>query len=112
MSIIQIYCVYDKENDLFKLVDKLITVGADISICDINENKDDFNSNNKIRRLVDVYGIDILPITLLDGEVIKVEKFTEPISLIKMTGLSPKKLQRAGIDILKCSNCSRHKSES
>ena len=117
MNTIQIYDLNISNDDLQILIDKLKSVGAEINRYDILIEKDELEKNIKIKRLYDAYGKDIFPVTMVNGEVVKVEENLNAEQIIMQTELSMKKIMRAGIEIKsscksnkKCGGCGCTKS--
>lgn len=107
MNTIQIYDININNDNLQILVDKLKSAGADINRYDVLLDKEELDKNIKIKRLYDSYGNDIFPVTMVNGEVVKVEENLDNNQIIVQTELSMKKLIQAGIEIK--SGCSSNK---
>ncbi|QSX05832.1 arsenic metallochaperone ArsD family protein [Sedimentibacter sp. zth1] len=99
MNIIQIYNTKKLDDDIMDLVDKLKLAGVDINCYNYFEQSDEFNKNLKIERLLKSYGESIFPVTLVNGEVVEVEKMFSKKELISNADISVKKLNRVGIDL-------------
>ena len=109
MNTIQIYDINNKNDDFQMLIDKLKSVGAQIYRYDLKSNTDELSKNFKIKRLWDAYGETILPITMINGEIVKLEENLSYEQVIRQSELSMKKIMQAGIEIKNNSCCSNNK---
>ncbi len=110
MNTIQIFDLNIKNDDLQNLVDKLKSVGAQIDRYNVLLETDELDKNIKIKRLYDAYGEKIFPVTMVNGEIVKVEENLKHEQIIMQTEVSMKKIMQAGIEIKKCGGCGCSKS--
>lgn len=118
MNTIQIYDLKTNNDDLQILIDKLKSVGAEIYRYDISLETDELDKNIRIKRLYEAYGKEIFPVTMVNGEIVKVEDNLNSEQIIAQTELSMKKILQAGIEIKrnmcntdkKCGGCGCSKS--
>lgn len=108
MNIIQIYDINTKNDDLQILVDKLKSVGAQIYRYNVLLETDELDKNSKVKRLYNSYGESIFPVTMVNGEIIKVEDNLKDDQIIMQTEISMKKIMQAGIEI-KSNTCNANK---
>ena len=118
MNTVQIYDINTNNDDLQQLIDKLKSVGAQICRYNVLLETDELSKNIKVKRLYDAYGKDIFPVTMVNGEIVKVEENLKPEQIIAQTEISMKKIIQAGIEInsnlyntnKKCGGCGCSKS--
>lgn len=106
-NIIQIYDINTSNDDLQDFINKLKSVNVDINRYDYEKEKIFFEENEKVKRLIDFYGKEIFPVTLVNGEIVQIEKHLTFKQIISIIDISMKKIIRAGIETKKifCQGC-------
>lgn len=108
MNNIQIYDINVTKDELAKAIEKLNEVHANIIRYDYNIDKEKFDTNEKISRLIHFYGDKVLPITMVNGEIVQIEKSLTINQLVTELDITPNRLQKSGLVLKtdnKCGGC-------
>lgn len=74
------------------VINNLIKKGVDITRHNLSSEPQDFVDNKQVNKYLNSKGVDILPITLVDGEIVKVKEYPTNDELAKWSGIPKEEL--------------------